>query len=123
MRAMTLHGFPRFAVLRPIETKATFTRLRCAISLVLIVGFLAHSLSAAEAARKGLPVILTHPRISLTPAVLKIIKAKVAARDPEWLSLKGYADNDLTYTVIPWCESCCASSAICYNYLGSGYLL
>src|SRR5437879_4086434 len=64
-----------------------------------------------------------HPRIWLTPTVLNMLRAKMAANDPDWLSLKADADSYVTQTVVPWAQSGCGTNQICYTYEGSGWLI
>lgn len=88
-------------------------------------GVLLLLLAATPAALgSGLPVVGTHPRILITPAVRARLQAKVAANDPTWLALKAQADTLATYTIFPYTyanRNAEPDGTIFYDYQGSDW--
>lgn len=68
------------------------------------------------------PVVVAagHPRL-VTPTQIVKWKAKAAANDPDWLTIKASADQKVTWTVPAFTVSGCPNNAICYDYEGNGW--
>ena len=77
-----------------------------------------------SAVASGLPVISTHPRLLLTPAIMTRLLAKKSANDPAWLALKARADVLTTYSIFPYKYATRTQepdNTIFYDYQGSGW--
>lgn len=81
-------------------------------------------LSASSASASGLPVVPTHPRILLTPAIKSQLMARKNANDPRWLKLKARADVLKTYSIFPYkwaTRTTEPPNTIFYDYQGEGW--
>lgn len=90
--------------------------LRATTVLALLV--LSQSLSQAD------PVVATHPRILLTPAVKAQLLARKNASDPRWLRLKARADELVTFSFFPYkwaTRTTEPPNTIFYDYQGEGW--
>ncbi|MEP7236201.1 MAG: hypothetical protein ABI778_12980, partial [Ignavibacteriota bacterium] len=77
-----------------------------------------------RAVASGLPVVSTHPRIWLTPAIKSGLDARKNANDPRWLELKAKADLLKTYPILPYSpenRTYYTSDTIIYDYQGEGW--
>lgn len=59
--------------------------------------------------------------IWLDPPTLARLKAKAAAKDADWLTVKQRADQLATYRVAPFSVSGCTATSICYEWQGGGW--
>ena len=59
--------------------------------------------------------------IWLDPTTLARLKAKAAANDPDWVTIKAKADDFLTKSVAPFAVAGCTLTTICYEWQGSGW--
>lgn len=72
----------------------------------------------------GLPVIATHPRILLTPAIRSRLLALKDANDLRWVRLKARADVLKTYSILPFkfaTRTDEPENTIFYDYQGEGW--
>ncbi len=77
-----------------------------------------------SAAASGLPVIGSHPRLLLTPAVSSRLTVRKNANDPAWTALAARADTLAAYTIFPYKYATRTSepdNTIFYDYEGSGW--
>ena len=63
--------------------------------MALLLVAILHGLAAAS----GLPVVGSHPRLLLTPAISSILTARKNANDPAWTALAARADTLATYAI------------------------
>lgn len=97
--------------------------LRIVFGLVALV--VAMILSSAPLSASGLPVVATHPRVLLTPAIKSRLLALKNANDPRWLRLKARADVLKTYSILQFkfaTRSQEPDNTIFYDYQGEGWL-
>ena len=64
----------------------------------------------------------SHPRIFLTSTVISNLQAKVAANDPDWLTLKARADVIVARTVAAYDRTATPEGYIYYSYEGIPWL-
>src|SRR5262245_15736376 len=62
-----------------------------------------------------------HPRLLLSPEVLARLRAKAAARDPDWLAVAGQADRLLGWKVADYDRNATPPDTIAYAYQGFGW--
>jgi len=93
-------------------------------SIVHALVALAVLFSATTLAASGLPVVATHPRVLLTPAIKATLMARKNANDPRWLALKARADVLKTYPILKYVDSIRTTevpNTIFYDYQGEGW--
>jgi len=94
------------------------TRIVCGLAMLATI------LSTAPLFATGLPVVSTHPRILLTPAIRSQLLARRDANDPRWLRLKARADVLKTYAILPFkfaTRTDAPENTIYYDYQGEGW--
>lgn len=67
----------------------------------------------------GLP---SHPRLLLSPQMLQRLRAKAAARDPDWQRVLAHADQLSAFPVAAYDRSAAPARTIVYAYQGFGWL-
>lgn len=94
------------------------------VRFIYAVALVATLVTTRPLLASGDPVISTHPRLLLTPAIKSQLLARVAAGDPRWLRLKAEADALKTYTVMQykWANRTDrADNTIFWDYQGEGW--
>jgi hypothetical protein len=97
-------------------------------SMAVAVGALLAALGPGAAAAPGNPVspsasaVRPHPRLFLSPEILRRVKAKAAAGDPEWDAVQQHADRLAGQPVMPYSRRENPSDTIYYDYQGMGWL-
>src|SRR5438128_2391101 len=92
---------------------------------VYLLALIAIIFSAATLSASGLPVVATHPRVLLTPAIKNQLMARKNANDPRWLKLKARADVLKTYSIFPYkwaTRTTEPNNTIFYDYQGEGWI-
>ncbi len=63
-----------------------------------------------------------HPRLLLTPDILRRVRAKAKRNDPSWIALQRFADRLSSFTVAAYHRHARPRDAIVYDYQGYGWL-
>jgi len=82
----------------------------------------APSSEGAAAKPAALPRLVAHPRLLLTPEILRRVKKKAAAKDPDWENLRREADRFAKMSVARYDRNAAPNDAIAYTYQGAGWL-
>lgn len=94
------------------------TRIVCGLAALATI------LSTAPLSATGLPVVPTHPRILLTPAIKSALLARKNANDPRWIRLKERADLLKTWSILQFkfaMRTDGPENTIFYDYQGEGW--
>jgi hypothetical protein len=93
-------------------------------SIVYLLIAAAMTISTLTLSATGLPVVGTHPRVLLTPAIKSQLLARRNANDPRWLKLKAQADLLKSYSILQYkwaTRTDEPNNTIFYDYQGEGW--